>query len=146
MHPPVIVIASPEDGSEVEADIIRLSGVAEDDEGLEALELFVNGKLLNFPAASSGVSIGNHLNRPKGRGIKPLSASGGLKNTSFCKHLKTKGQGVIVGLYSTAGKCPAALVRVRICKNETVRSQNPRYSCSSLPGTGGGVHHPEMPQ
>ncbi|MBW2299947.1 MAG: hypothetical protein JRF46_06595 [Deltaproteobacteria bacterium] len=33
---------------------------------------------MNFPAASSGVSIGNHLNRPKGRGIKPLSASGGL--------------------------------------------------------------------
>jgi len=33
---------------------------------------------MNFPAASSGVSIGNHLNRPKGRGIKPLSAS--LKN------------------------------------------------------------------
>jgi len=32
----------------------------------------------SFPAASSGVSIGNHLNRPKGRGIKPLSASGGL--------------------------------------------------------------------
>jgi len=33
---------------------------------------------MNFPAASSGASIGNHLNRPKGRGIKPLSASGGL--------------------------------------------------------------------
>ena len=33
---------------------------------------------MNFPAASSGVSIGNHLNRPKGRGIKPLSARGGL--------------------------------------------------------------------
>ena len=33
---------------------------------------------MNFPAASSGVSVGNHLNRPKGRGIKPLSASGGL--------------------------------------------------------------------
>jgi len=29
---------------------------------------------MNFPAASSGVSIGKHLNRPKGRGIKPLSA------------------------------------------------------------------------
>jgi len=35
---------------------------------------------MKFPAGSSGVSIGNHLNRPKGRGIKPLSASGGLKN------------------------------------------------------------------
>jgi len=33
---------------------------------------------MNYPAASSGVSVGNHLNRPKGRGIKPLSARGGL--------------------------------------------------------------------
>ncbi len=57
MHPPVIVIASPEDGSEVEADIIRLSGVAEDDEGLEALEIFVNGKLLKTKAGRGLIDV-----------------------------------------------------------------------------------------
>jgi hypothetical protein len=42
--PPVIVIASPKDGSKVEANIIQLSGVAEDDQGLERLEVFINNK------------------------------------------------------------------------------------------------------
>jgi len=42
--PPVIVIASPQDGSEVEANIVHLSGVAEDDQGLERLEIFINNK------------------------------------------------------------------------------------------------------
>jgi len=44
--PPVIVIASPEDGSEVEANTIHLSGVAEDDKGIERLEIFVNDRLI----------------------------------------------------------------------------------------------------
>ena len=42
--PPIIVIASPQDGSEVEANIIHLSGVAEDDQGLERLVIFINNK------------------------------------------------------------------------------------------------------
>jgi len=42
--PPVIVIASPKDGSEVEANFIQLSGVAEDGQGLERLEIFINNK------------------------------------------------------------------------------------------------------
>jgi hypothetical protein len=42
--PPVIVVASPKDGSKVEANIIQLSGVAEDDQGLERLEVFINNK------------------------------------------------------------------------------------------------------
>ncbi|MBW1921586.1 MAG: MmgE/PrpD family protein, partial [Deltaproteobacteria bacterium] len=46
----------------------------------------INLGIMNFPAASSGVSIGNHLNRPKGRGIKPLSASGGLKDELIEDH------------------------------------------------------------
>jgi type II secretory pathway component GspD/PulD (secretin) len=33
---------------------------------------------MNYPTASSGVSIGNYY-RPRGRGIKPSSAGGGLK-------------------------------------------------------------------
>ncbi|MCK4815643.1 hypothetical protein KA005_07730, partial [bacterium] len=42
--PPVIVIASPKDGSKVEANIIQLSGVAEDDQGLERLEIYINNR------------------------------------------------------------------------------------------------------
>jgi len=42
--PPVIVIASPKDGSKVEANIIQLSGVAEDGQGLERLEIFINNR------------------------------------------------------------------------------------------------------
>ena len=42
--PPVIVIASPKDGSKVEANIIQLSGVAEDEQGLERLEIFINNR------------------------------------------------------------------------------------------------------
>jgi len=40
--------------------------------------------IMNYPAASYGVSIGNYCNAPRGgelvrlRRIKPLSASGGL--------------------------------------------------------------------
>jgi hypothetical protein len=42
--PPVIVIASPAEGSTVEVKIIQLTGVAEDEDGLVKLEIFVNGK------------------------------------------------------------------------------------------------------
>ncbi len=45
---------------------------------------------MNFPAVSSGVSNGNHLNRPKGRGIKPLSASGGLKVRKMLKWMNLR--------------------------------------------------------
>ena len=41
---PVIVIASPEDGSKVEGNIIHVSGVAEDGQGLERLEMFINNR------------------------------------------------------------------------------------------------------
>jgi hypothetical protein len=44
--PPVIAIASPKDGSNVEANIIHLSGVAEDKQGLERIEIYINDKLL----------------------------------------------------------------------------------------------------
>jgi len=42
--PPVIVIASPKDGSKVEGNIIQLSGVAEDGQGLERLEIYINNR------------------------------------------------------------------------------------------------------
>ena len=44
--PPVIVIASPKDGSKVEANAIRLAGVAEDEQGIAELKIFVNDKPL----------------------------------------------------------------------------------------------------
>jgi Tfp pilus assembly protein PilN len=44
--PPVIVIASPEDGSKVEANAIHLTGVAEDEQGVANLEIFLNKTLL----------------------------------------------------------------------------------------------------
>jgi hypothetical protein len=40
--PPVIVIASPEDGSKVEVNAVHLTGVAEDEQGVADLEIFVN--------------------------------------------------------------------------------------------------------
>jgi hypothetical protein len=42
--PPVIVIASPSEGSTVEVKVIHVSGVAEDDQGVSKLEIIVNGK------------------------------------------------------------------------------------------------------
>lgn len=44
--PPVIVIASPEDGTKAEANSIHLAGVAEDEQGIAELEIFVNKTLL----------------------------------------------------------------------------------------------------
>ena len=40
--PPVIVVASPEDGSKAETNAIHLTGVAEDEQGVAGLEIFVN--------------------------------------------------------------------------------------------------------
>ena len=43
---PVIVITSPKESSRVEINMISLSGVAEDDQGLEKVEIFINDKPL----------------------------------------------------------------------------------------------------
>ena len=42
---PVIVVASPEDGSKAEANFIQLSGVVEDERGVAELEIFANKTL-----------------------------------------------------------------------------------------------------
>ena len=47
-NPPVIVIASPQDGTQVEINIINLSVIAEDEEGLEKLEIFLNERPLGI--------------------------------------------------------------------------------------------------
>jgi hypothetical protein len=54
--PPVIVIASPHEGSTVEVKVITFSGVAEDDQGLKRLEIFINGKPIK-KKADRGVSV-----------------------------------------------------------------------------------------
>lgn len=45
-NPPVIMIASPKDGGTIEANSISLSGVVEDAQGIERLEIFINNKPL----------------------------------------------------------------------------------------------------
>jgi hypothetical protein len=45
-NPPVILIASPKDGSTLEANSVLISGVAEDEQGIERLEILINGKPL----------------------------------------------------------------------------------------------------
>ena len=45
-NPPVIMIASPQDGSTLEANSIALSGVVEDEQGIERLEIFINNQPL----------------------------------------------------------------------------------------------------
>jgi hypothetical protein len=53
--PPLILITSPNNESEVEFNIIYLQGVVEDDQGLTALEFFVNNKPLE-EIAGRGIS------------------------------------------------------------------------------------------
>jgi len=50
-NPPVIMIASPKDGSTIEASSIGLSGVAEDEQSIERLEIFINDKPLEDKSA-----------------------------------------------------------------------------------------------
>ena len=45
-NPPVIMIASPRDGSTIETNSVGISGVAEDEQGIERLEIFINNKPL----------------------------------------------------------------------------------------------------
>jgi hypothetical protein len=42
LNPPVIMIASPKDGDAIETKSIRIAGVAEDQQGIERLEIFIN--------------------------------------------------------------------------------------------------------
>jgi uncharacterized protein YqcC (DUF446 family) len=61
--PPVIVIASPKDESKVEVNIIHVSGVAEDDQGLSRLEIYLNNKPVNSKA-DRGLRV-TEGNKPK---------------------------------------------------------------------------------
>ncbi|UCG06602.1 MAG: caspase family protein [Desulfobacterales bacterium] len=45
-NPPVIMIVSPQDASTIEVNSVGLSGVAEDEQGIERLEIFINNKSL----------------------------------------------------------------------------------------------------
>lgn len=69
--PPVIVIASPKDESKVEINIIQLSGVAEDDQGLARVEIFINRKPLKKMKDDRGIMVTGKKN-PKRLDIKEL--------------------------------------------------------------------------
>jgi hypothetical protein len=45
-NPPLIMIASPKDGDKLESNSTALAGVAEDEQGIERLEIFINGQPL----------------------------------------------------------------------------------------------------
>ena len=51
--PPVIVVATPRDGTELEVGTISFAGVAEDDQGLKALQIFVNDNLIQAEVSRS---------------------------------------------------------------------------------------------
>jgi len=63
-NPPVIVIAAPSEGQKTEGKIVQLSGVAEDDKGLERLEIFIDGKMLSM-GSERGIKIAERKNFPK---------------------------------------------------------------------------------
>ena len=46
--PPVIVVASPQDNSRVEVNVIQISGIAEDEKGIRSIEIFINDKPVNL--------------------------------------------------------------------------------------------------
>jgi hypothetical protein len=76
--PPVIVIASPKDEGKVEVNIIQISGVAEDEEGLARVEIFINGKPMKKMKGDRGIMITEERN-PKRFDIKErLSLENGI--------------------------------------------------------------------
>ncbi|MBP1733003.1 MAG: putative Histone acetyltransferase, partial [Deltaproteobacteria bacterium] len=56
--PPVILVASPKDKGETEAGVVTLSGVIEDEQGLDALEIWVNDQPLKTQRMSEGLPPG----------------------------------------------------------------------------------------
>ncbi len=54
--PPVLLIATPQPGLSTEAKSVQLSGVVQDDKGLQQLDIFVNNRKLN-PSEARGIRI-----------------------------------------------------------------------------------------
>ena len=46
--PPVIVVASPQNNSRVEVNVIQISGVVEDENGIQSVEIYVNDEPVNL--------------------------------------------------------------------------------------------------
>lgn len=61
--PPVILLVSPKDGSETEAKAVQLSGLVQDDQGLEALEISINDEKLKTYAIGVDPSSGQEVTR-----------------------------------------------------------------------------------
>ena len=61
--PPVILLVSPRDGSETEAKAVQLSGLVQDDQGLEALEISINDEKLKTYAIGVDPSSGQEVTK-----------------------------------------------------------------------------------
>jgi hypothetical protein len=61
--PPLILITSPEDGQQVEAGTVRLTGAVEGKQGLKSLEVFLNGRLLEASAERGIRQVGSSAPR-----------------------------------------------------------------------------------
>jgi hypothetical protein len=61
--PPLLLITSPEDGQEVEAGSVRLSGAVEGKQGLRSLDVFLNGRLLEASAERGIRQVGGSAPR-----------------------------------------------------------------------------------
>ena len=61
--PPVILLVSPKDGSETEAKAVQLSGLVQDDQGLEALEISINDEKLKTYAIGVDPSSGQEVTK-----------------------------------------------------------------------------------
>jgi hypothetical protein len=61
--PPLLLITSPEDGQEVEAGSVRLTGAVEGKQGLKSLEVFLNGRFLEASAERGIRQVGSSTPR-----------------------------------------------------------------------------------
>jgi hypothetical protein len=61
--PPLLLITSPEDGQQVEAGSVRLTGAVEGKQGLKSLEVFLNGRFLEASAERGIRQVGGSAPR-----------------------------------------------------------------------------------
>ena len=71
-NPPVLVIASPSDGENTESKAIQLSGVAEDNDGIERIEILINNQMIS---------------KERNRGIKPTERTDFSKRFDFSERI-----------------------------------------------------------
>jgi len=110
---PVIVVASPKDGSKVERNAVDLSGVAEADLGLERIEILVNNKAISERVVERPKKEGEHPrrlefseriplvigeNRIRIRAIDADGVSSEKSLTIHCEELRKNIWAVVIGI------------------------------------------------